>query len=175
VLRILLVTAIVLGASSASALADKKCDTKIHAKIRLRASFAHDRGCIFQALVVNGKRYEDVTDATPRAMAVLGWRRAKEAKRGELAMMWIADVLARVGEYRVVYTALDDSTDDFKARFYEPKTVIDDGAVTIRYWRDETRIGMRRPTTRELVETEVTIDRDGTLSVTDLSTAAEPF
>jgi hypothetical protein len=168
------VTAILLGASS-SARADQRCDTKIHAKILLRASFAYDRGCMFESLVVKGKKYDDVSAATPKAMAVLGWRKAKVAKKGELAMMWITDVLARVGEYRVVYSTNDDNSEDFKQRFYEPKTEVKDGAVTIRYWRDETVIGMRPPESRDLVETEVTIDAAGAITVTDLATLAEPF
>ena len=173
-LRILLASLIVLGASS-PAFADKKCDSKIHAKILFRASFAYDRGCMFDALVVKGKSYDDVTAATPKAMAVLGWKKAKDAKREELAMMWITDVLARAGEYRVVYSTNDGNSADFKKRFFEPKTTTKDGAVTIRYWRDETMIGMQEPTTRDFVETEVTFDANGALTVSDVSTFAEPF
>ena len=173
VLRILLASTLILSASS-TAFADKKCDSKIHKQIVLRMSFAYDRGCMFEKLVVKGKSYDDVGPATPKALAVLGWKKTKPAKREEIAMTWITDVLARVGEWRVVFST-NGNSDDFKQKFYEPKTTITDGVLTVRFWRDVTIIGMRRPDTRDFVETQVTFAADGAMTMTDVSTFAEPF
>lgn len=162
----------VVLATASNAVADDKCDTEVAKHITIKASFAYDRGCRFEALVVRGKQYTDVATATPKAMVELGWTKADDAKRGEIAMSWITDVLARVGEYRLVWKA---EKPKFKKVFYEPKTTTKDGAVTIKYWRDTTVIGMREPTTRDYVETIVTIDAKGALTVTDKRTFSEPW
>ena len=169
--RVLLACALITAVAS-SAHADHDCDVKIKKGIVLHASFAYDRGCMFQSLQVNGKKYDDIDKATPKAMAALGWKKAKDAKKRELAMMWVDDVLARVGEYRVVQSA---DKPEFGKLFYEPKTESKDGAVTITYWRDDTIIGMRQPEFRSYVETEVTIDAKGALTVNDLQSYKEPF
>lgn len=163
--------AVVLVTAS-NAVADDKCDTEIAKGIKLKASFAYDRGCMFEALVVRGKSYKDVESATPKAMVQLGWNKADDTKRGEIAMSWVTDVLARVGEYSVVWSA---DKPKFQKVFYEPKTTTKDGAVTIKYWRDVTFIGMQEPTTRDYVETIVTIDAKGKLTVTDKRTFSEPW
>jgi hypothetical protein len=161
-------------ATASTAFADDKCDTQVAKGVSLKGSFAYDRGCMFEAVIVRGKKYADVESATPKAMVQLGWNK-KDAKREDIAMAWITDVLAAWGEYRVKWSTDDDDSDDFKHKFYEPKTTTKDGAVTIKYWRDETRIGMRMPDSRDFVETVVTIDAKGKLTVTDKSTFEEPW
>jgi hypothetical protein len=172
-MRIVLASFVFLLAFSGIALADPECNHKVHPRITLRASFAHDRGCMFGALVVNGKKFTDVVKATPKAMAVLGWRGANDAKRKQLAEMWVDDVLTRVHEFR--YAGTPDAGSEFEKLYYAQTIEVKNRAVTIRFWRDDTIIGMMEPTHRDFAETEVTIDAKGRMTMTTLRTHAAPW
>jgi hypothetical protein len=162
-----------LSAVSGIALADPECNHKVAPRITIRASFAHDRGCIFGAIVINGRHYTDIVKATPKAMAVLKWRSSGDARRRELAEMWVDDVLMRVHEFR--YASSPDAGSEFEKLYYPQKIESKGGSVVMRFWRDDTIIGMREPTHRDLAETEVTIDPKGRMTMKTLQTHAEPW
>jgi len=100
-------------------------------KIIIVGFFAYDRGCEFEGAFVDS-RYFEVGDASlsKRALDVLGWGAANQARREQLAKLWVEKGLL------AFFNVIEEKEKDLENRGFHPPQVASNakGEITITLW-----------------------------------------
>jgi hypothetical protein len=59
------------------------------AKIIVIGAHANDRGCRFEGAFLNSVYLEESAELTQSALAALGWEKASQSRRGNIAKLWV--------------------------------------------------------------------------------------
>jgi len=112
-----------------SGVAAAQCNRIFNDDITIWGGFANDRGCMFSAVSIKGKKGKLTrAQATPLVLAKLGWKKAKKEARKKLAMRWVRGGL-------VTYlNPLDKKPKKFPKKFTKPKVVIHKGQYVVSLW-----------------------------------------
>ena len=124
------------------------------AKVIIIGFFRNDYGCHLDGAFVNSVYIEDGADLSQKALDALGWEKANQERREQLAVAWVEKGLLAFST--VLYT----KDKDFGNGEFQPPNVVskDNGEVVVTLW---TRT-MRRK--KEFHQLEYRFAKDGSLS-----------
>ena len=136
---------------------DKVCIERLKesANVIVVGFFAYDRGCRFDGVFVNSVYFEeDDADLSKNALNALGWKKANQKERKNLAMIWVEKGLLAFST--VLYT----KDEKFSGSEFQPPQVVSNanGEIVITLW---TSVMKRK---KEYHTLEFKFTKDGNIS-----------